>query len=240
MPNLTFPSPPRRDAIDRAAAGAAGAALTTDQVRRLILAALAAHREQRRCGLAEDGDFDAFRHAAAWEICGVASFRALQQRHYNAVLGRFRALAGDSRGAGRVAARSCGDGERRAMAKLRLECAALADAWGGDSAAAMAYAERCSMAINKSPLAQASERGIWRAMFTLRRRAGQLRRKTAPPGQRSSVPAAPESPARALREKTPIDQAHERNAASQGFAGGARASGATGLILFYRGRVVQS
>jgi hypothetical protein len=67
--------------------------------------------------------FAAFRHAAAWEACGVDSFRAMQQRHYLPALARFRELCGASRQAADIRARTLGDGSRRALGALRRECA---------------------------------------------------------------------------------------------------------------------
>lgn len=208
MEHMIFKAPHRADAVDRAVAGSSGAALSKEQVKRLILAAIEAHRVQQRAGLADE-DFDAFRHAAAWEVCGVRSFRALQQRHYDAALARFRELAGRDREAAAARSRLAGDPARRALASLRLECAAVADAWGGDAQAAWNYADRCSMAVNKAPLAQASERGVWRALFTLRRRAGQLRRKNAPGSVLRPVCAGPATRAGEAAEASP-----------RGFAGG--------------------
>ena len=84
----------RPDAV--AVAGAAGAPLSNAQKRSLIMAAREAWLFQCKLGLwdeREEDSFGKFRHAAAWEACGVDSFCAMQQRHWLSALARFRELA---------------------------------------------------------------------------------------------------------------------------------------------------
>ena len=168
------------DPARRAVAGGAGAPLSKPQIRSLILAALAAHREQARLGLWDaqaDGGFDAFRHAAAWESCRIASFKALRQRHYEAVLARLRALAGDERGAARAQRRAAGDDTRRALHALDGECRRLAGAFGGVEGA-RSYAAALARRIHHGSLAELSARQTWQVLFTLRNRAASKRRQT--------------------------------------------------------------
>ena len=175
------PTPPllfRGDSIDRAAAGAAGAPLTAEQKRNLIMVASKAYKVQTALNIYNDGTFDAWRHEQAREACGVGSFCAMQQRHYLKALAKFRMLAGED--VSRLTRREVGDGTRRAFAKLQAECREQAEAFGGVDAA-MEYAGRLSSAMLKCPLPSASERGVWRVVYTLRHRAQQIRRRGTSP-----------------------------------------------------------
>lgn len=178
MSVLLFPSqaiPFRTDAIDRAKYGGAGAPLSREQKRYLILAAQQAYRVQGELGLLPDGEtFDAFRHREAFGACGVGGFRTMLQRHFVAALARFGELAG--RDVARLRMREVGDGKRRALGKLDHECRSLADAFGS-AEEARAYADRLSLAMLRCPLTHADERGVWRVVFTLRHRGQQLSRK---------------------------------------------------------------
>jgi len=167
----------RSDGPDaRAVAGAAGAPLSNEQKRDLAMAAQAAWQVQTRLGLwaPADGDADAFRHAAAFDACGLASFRAMTQRHFLPVLGYFRTLAGGE--ARRLLAHAALDDTRRALAKLQDECAACASEFG-DDAGAWAYAQVLLRKIHKATPVTATPRQVWQVLFTLRNRAAAIRRK---------------------------------------------------------------
>jgi len=167
-----------RDAAKAAEEGAAGARVSGDEVRRLILAANRAWREQRRLGLTEDG-FDAWRRGALWDAVRRDSFRALGQREFGAALGHFEKLAGDDgswqgRFNRRVAGREAGgEGDRgRAEWKLRRECERL-DAVFGGAGSALAYAEALLRQIHRTSLCDAEAKQIWQTLFTLRNRAAK-------------------------------------------------------------------
>lgn len=178
------------DKSDLAVAGAASAAATPAEVRRLILAAQSAWRAQRDLGLTDDG-FDAWRKGVLWDTVGQASFRALGQRDFGLAMGAFLRLGGKavrtaagSRPAGAwgraneaIARRESGpEGDRRrAEWKLREACREAADTFGGESGA-LAYAESLLRHIHKTSLADATARQIWQTLFTLRSRAAKRAR----------------------------------------------------------------
>ena len=164
------------DPTSTAISGAAGSPLSREQKTRLSCAAAAAHRAQiaAGCWSAEDGAFDDFRHGAAFDACGVASFRAMQQRHYLPALLHFQQLAG--RDVRRRQDAIGADDSRRALAKLRQECADAADCFGGHDAA-WNYAEALARKIHKTNLASANPKQVWQVIFTLRNRAAAIRRK---------------------------------------------------------------
>jgi hypothetical protein len=163
---------------NRAIAGAAGAPLSNEQKRALAAAAGAAWELQVKLGLwtVADGDRDAFRHAAAFDACGVASFRAMTQRHYLIVLGYYRELSG--RDGRRLLDRAATDDTRRALAALHRECQVQASAFGGVPQAE-AYAAALLRRIHCAEMHSANPRQIWQVLFTLRNRARKRGVKTA-------------------------------------------------------------
>ena len=176
---MTLHPPPSTGPTARAIAGAAGAPLSKEQKRNLILAANAAYAMQMEHGLWA-GTYDDFRHGAAFDACGVSSFRAMQQRHYLPTLLHYRALAGADVQRQRVALAT--DDTRRALAKLRQECEEAADCFGGPDES-WHYAESLARRIHKTPLASANPKQVWQVLFTLRNRAASIRRK----GDRETV-----------------------------------------------------
>ena len=137
-----------------------------EQVRRLILAARAAHRRQYALGLTDE-PFDAWRGLAlADAVPGVTSFRAVTQGSYADALAHFRRMAGG------VAAVEPGykDKERRARWRLSKTLSELADSFGGADGA-RAYAERLFTSIHKTSSRDANASQIWNVIFTLRNRA---------------------------------------------------------------------
>lgn len=172
----------------RAIDGAAGAPLSNEQKRELILAAQSACRVQTDLGLwsPADGDADAFRHAAAFDACGVASFRAMTQRQFPAALAYFRELAGgDGRG---MLARAATDDARRALAALKAECDRH-QAEFGSAAGAWGYAQVLLRKIHRATPATATPRQVWQVLFTLRNRATAIRRKAAAETNPEPTPA---------------------------------------------------
>ncbi len=180
MSAIAFPRPAYAvDPAARAVEGAGGAPLTRQQKTRLILAARAAYDAQVLAGLWSEAEgFEAFRRAAAFEACGVASLRAMGQRHYNAVRARLLALAGREREAGYAERRACGDDARRALARLERECALAGEVFEDGRAGARRYAEALARRIHGEPAAALSARQVWQVIFTLRNRARAMARKT--------------------------------------------------------------
>lgn len=171
------------DAANRAVAGAAAALVTAAEVRRLILAAQAAWRQQTKLGLTDDS-FEAWRHGALWDACRKTSFRTVGQREFGLSLAYFGRMS-DGGTAGRagpanaaIAAReSSEDGDRRRAAwKLEHTCLDLAQAFGGPESA-NAYAANLLRTIHKTDLDGATAKQIWQVIFTLRNRARALARK---------------------------------------------------------------
>lgn len=172
-----------RDRAGAAVEGSARAMISSEEVRRLVLAANRAWREQRRLGLTEQG-FDAWRRGALWDAVRRDSFRSLGQREFGAALGHFERLAGgdpdtwDGRFNRGVAEREAsGDGDRRrAEFVLRRECRQYDPLFGGQGCAT-AYAVRLLEKIHRTSLPRATSRQIWQTVFTLRSRAAKKERE---------------------------------------------------------------
>jgi hypothetical protein len=103
---------------------------------------------------------------------GKSSLTACCNKDYLALKARFQDLAGEHVTAFRNHLRAENEPRAWALAKLRRECAAAADvlprAW--DYAAGFLHNKR-GVSIEECP-----EKDIWHAIFTVRRRAAQLRR----------------------------------------------------------------
>jgi len=180
-----------------AIAGAAGAPLSREQKTRLILASQDAIRMQVKTGLwtNADGDFEAFRHAAAFDACGVASFRAMQQRHYLPALLHFRALAGQN--VIQSQARLATDDSRRALGQLKLECQRSAECFGGWQGA-WAYSGTLFRKIHRCEAATATAKQVWQVIFTLRNRASATRKRAIPARINSEAGSLSELPCHVL------------------------------------------
>jgi hypothetical protein len=158
---------------DVAIAGAAAADLNADQRQRLARCALRAFKAQEALGLLGGTSFDDWRHARVREATGQGGLRELKQRDYGRVMARMIELAGGtpSRREWRVAAKpAVRDDADRARRKLEDECAALADAFGGE-AQAKAYATTLLGRIHKTDWTHATARQLWQVLFTLRNRS---------------------------------------------------------------------
>jgi hypothetical protein len=174
------------DKSDLAVRGAAAAPVTGAEVKRLILEAQAAWREQTRLALTDDA-FEVWRHAALWDAVRKTSFRAVGQHEFGIALGYFRRLAGkEAAGSGaasraggwsgtnaRIAERESGaEGDRRrAEWKLRKTCEEVKEAFNGDPEQALAYACVLLRTIHKTDLQHATGKQVWQVMFTLKSRA---------------------------------------------------------------------
>lgn len=164
------------DRSEKAVKGAAASAVTPEEVKRLILAAQAAWREQTRIGLAEE-DFDAWRHGALYDAVRKTSFRQVTQREFGLALGHFGRLAGRGpntswqRANEAIASReSTPEGDRRrAEHVLRETCAGLDEAFGGPDKA-LAYACVLLRRIHRTDLPAATAKQIWQVMFTMKAR----------------------------------------------------------------------
>ena len=183
------------DKSDLAVRGAAAALVTGAEVKRLILEAQAAWREQTRLGLTDDA-FDVWRKAALWDAVRKQSFRAVGQAEFGIALGHFRRMAGkatggDARPTGwngtnaRIAERETGpEGDRRsAEFKLRQACGEVREAFNNDAEQALAYACVLLRTIHKTDLQHATGKQVWQVMFTLKSRAAARIKK----GQRSEI-----------------------------------------------------
>lgn len=53
-----------------------------------------AHRHLCGCGLEEPGDYEAWRHGFTFDVCGIDSWRQLEQKHYIPLLNAFRRVLG--------------------------------------------------------------------------------------------------------------------------------------------------
>lgn len=172
---------PADDASGRAIEGAAGARVSAAQVRRLILTAQRAWREQCRLGLTDE-PFEGWRHGALYDAVRRVSFRAVGQREWGVAMGHFEQLAGEDTRAGwfnaGVARREAsGDGDRgRAEWKLRQECAEHDEVFGGEGAA-LDYAMALLRQIHRTSLTDATAKQIWQTLFTLRNRAAKHGKK---------------------------------------------------------------
>lgn len=197
MNSIAFSPRMTNDCTSRAIAGAAGAPLSREQKTRLILASQDAMRMQVKVGLwtEADGDFETFRHAAAFDACGVGSFRAMQQRHYMPALLHFRSLAGHN--VVQSQARLATDDSRRALGQLKMECQRAADCFGGWQGA-WAYASTLFRKIHRCEAATATAKQVWQVIFTLRNRAIAARKRAMPARIDSEAGSASELSAHVL------------------------------------------
>lgn len=170
------------DKSDLTVRGAAAALASKDEVKRLILAAQEAHREQKRLGLTDD-TFDVWRHAALWDAVRKTSFRSVGQKEFGQALSHFLRLAGKDGPQGaasgwqrtnaHIAGRESGpEGDRRrAEYMLRKTCGEVKAAFEGDEGQALAYACVLLRTIHATTLDQAQAKQIVQTMFTMRTRA---------------------------------------------------------------------
>lgn len=166
------------DRSEQAVKGAAGAPVSKEQVKRLILEAQAAHRKQCELGLCEEG-FDAWRHGALYDAVRKTSFREVGQHEFGVALNHFEKLAGKAPSTfwGRtnhaIAQRELGaEGDRRrAEHKLLETCEDVKAAFDNDASQALAYAVVLLRTIHRAELNTATAKQIWQVLFTLTNRA---------------------------------------------------------------------
>ena len=170
------------DKSEQAVMGARAALVGPKEIRRLILAALRAHKTQLACGLADE-DFDVFRKGALWDAVKLNSFRDVTHHKLGKALAYFDELAGRAtRADARITHREkCGESDRtKALHVLKLECQRSADVFGS-FAGAEAYATALLRKTHKLPEGSewrlAHARQLWQTMFTLRNRAAAKRKK---------------------------------------------------------------
>ncbi len=153
----------------RAMQGAEMAPLTTEQKKRLILLERTAFNRAR--GTATD--FEAWRRVEQFKACGKAYLTASVNGDYKKLRAHFLLLAGYSRAAAREYIAAQSEPRQWAMAKLQQECRAAADVLP----AAMSYARGFLMNKRGLDLDDCPAKDLWHAVYLIRRRAHQLRRK---------------------------------------------------------------
>ena len=164
----------RREEMAVAAQGAGP--LTKAQRTALAILARRAYEVQRRCGLADE-PFDEWRRAAVADAApGRAGLTKLTQADFRPVRDWLSRLAGA--GSGGSAAKLRAEDERdRARWALRRECERLAPRFGGGAEGAFRYAE--AILIDQAGGNEPDARAYWRALYTIRARAGKRARSAS-------------------------------------------------------------
>lgn len=149
------------------------------QKRNIAIAARAAYQAwpQREAFEAINSDisrtdcFEAWRHVEQGKTVGIQSLCECTQAHYARVLAHFQSLAGHAASALRTIARDDDNDRRIALFKLReaLSAAGLPESY----AAAVCRRQYCC------ELAAASDKQLWRLVYTIRNRAQSKRRHVA-------------------------------------------------------------
>lgn len=154
----------------------------------LALLARRAYAVQRKCGLVEEGvGFDEWRHAAVADAApGRAGLTKLTQADFRQVRDWLRRLAGAGSG-GSAAKLRAADELARARWALKRECERLAPRFGGGAEGAFRYAE--AILIDQAGGNEPDARAYWRALYTIRARAGK-RARSAFPGPDGGNPVA--------------------------------------------------
>jgi len=164
-------SKPCWDAQGRAAAGAALSGLTSEQ--RMELARLARRAWDK---LENQGTpFDDWRHRQCLQAVERGGVRECRQEDYLPLKAHFLRLLGIEGEARRLEKRAAHEPHRVAMAKLRLEMAAVMDVIG-QPAQYVASIARCK--YKTTNLDELSERQLWTLVFDIRRAAQKRRAGT--------------------------------------------------------------
>jgi len=117
--------------------------------------------------------FKNWRHEQQRKAVGREHLTDCRNADYLALKAHFQNVAGDVKSAFRNHLRAAGDPRSWALAKLRKECAAAADVLPGAWNYAAGFLQnKRGLAIEDCP-----ERDLWHAVFLVRRRAAQLRKK---------------------------------------------------------------
>ena len=112
--------------------------------------------------------FEAWRHVEQGKAVGIQSLRECTQAHYARVLAHFQRLAGRADAAIRTIARDDDNDRRIALFKLREECTA--------AGLSEAYAAAICRRQYLCELAAASDKQVWRLVYTIRNRASSKRK----------------------------------------------------------------
>lgn len=110
---------------------------------------------------------EGWRRVEQERACGVQSLRACTQAHFAPLMAHFARLAGLAEVAAHWERRMLTDGARRARWRLEQECTRA----GVD----LAYAARIFWCQARRPLSEASEKELWRLIYTVRNRAAARR-----------------------------------------------------------------
>lgn len=161
----------------RAIDGGLNAALDKRQMAMLCMAARKAFDVHQCLGLLEPGDdFELWRHREQLRTIGVSSLRVARQRHYRPMLGHWLDLQGKPMQALASRQRGLLDADHQARAKLEQECAEAGE-WLGSTADARQYAAGFLRHKRHVDIGEAHARDLWHAIYILRRRVCQLKRK---------------------------------------------------------------
>lgn len=172
-------------AAERAIQGGAAAPLTNEQKKRAVLIAQRAHYVMRERGLiSQDSDFDQWRHGECMQCVERGGLTLASQEDWPYIIGHFSGLIVQHTTseqerhvmqavAARMGAKANTSDTSMALAKMRHECEAAADVMRD----ARGFCAGISWKRFHAPPEKVSAKEVWWLIFTLRRRAGQLRRK---------------------------------------------------------------
>lgn len=150
--------------------GVAAMPLSKKQKRNL---ALIARKAWKVAGAPQGEKFEDWRHAEQEAAVGIASLRDCQNRHYLPLQAHFLALAGQRAAAARSAIAAVHEPRTWALNKLERTCREVADVLPD----ARGYVAGFLRNTYRTTIEAASPDVIWKGIWTLIRRAGQLRRK---------------------------------------------------------------
>ena len=166
----------------KAMEGAGAHAMSDGQKRELCMLARQAYDQARRSGAAPDPAddgmcattaFNVWRRLRQQEACGIGSLKEATNQDYLTIKGFWLRQLGRTPQADKTEARRLGEKVTWAMDRLKRELAAASDVLPGGRQ----YIEGFLRNKRGVSLEEASVKQIWQAIYTLRRRAGQLRRK---------------------------------------------------------------
>jgi hypothetical protein len=164
----------------RAIDGGLNAPLTKHQYAVLCMAARQAYDVHTKLGLVEAGeDFETWRHREQFRTIGVCSLRVARQRHYRPMMSHWLDLQGRPMKALDNRLRASLDADNQARAKLRAECNHAGE-WFGSSADALQYASGFLRHKRDVDISTAHAKDIWHAIYIIRRRVCQLKRRHVP------------------------------------------------------------
>jgi hypothetical protein len=171
--------------IDRAIAGAAGAPLSKDQKKNVVMAAAEAWENEGRphydpdaferrdpLALSPAEALELWRHEEQHTACGKKHLTACTQRDYAALMAHFSRLAGRLDTSDAWAERAATNGHRQAMAKLQRTFEEVRSAIDRPTDYALAIARR---QFKVTALEDCTERQLWSLAYTLRNRASARR-----------------------------------------------------------------